>query len=542
MHMHPIVFTVIALTCAASVYGLYMRAAIGFFSSELRDAHAHESVIIRSKTYSVVDGGVTGCGIWPTCHLRVLETAYARELALRSPIFGISGVDPRLLNANTDKLKKATAMLADAQSDPTDAELVRTSLYPIAFLRTLATLEESRQSFVATGSDEDGTRYEAALEETAAQGQKDASGLQSAFVHYATTSVQFSMFGGTITTATLISSLGAIEKRMRETRDSVQRRIACVHGAPLSCSRGALEISLLPVANPQSENAKQGADNAREVRSILEEAYPPTFKQTRIQVSLASSTCVSMLEGPYYFLAVKPQYAENTRPLQFINVIMSAPTINNAVPIVSYFHNRYGATLVPTNPMAFYICPDIGIDLGTIRAVIATTELAKKCPRFAPQERAVFLSSQDLDERIARQYLRAVLNEVTATKEASESELNDTISVLNMFYERSGGLDHLVGEIATIDAGDAQARRNGVPFDVSAKTLFLTHTAFPSLFLGGNNSAGTTQLNLRNRDQKNFAGLIAYYNLRYSSIRATIPRKQIIHDLRAFAAFEQDHI
>ena len=119
--------------------------------------------------------------------------------------------------------------------------------------------------------------------------------------------------------------------------------------------------------------------------------------------------------------------------------------------------------------------------------------------------------------------------------DAAEKELG---AVLNMWRERNGGLDVLVSLIVSVNNQDMKLSARGVPFDLSARTLFLTHSAFPSLFLALSPRTGVSPITLRETTSTDASSIRADV-IPYTELVRTVPREKIVHDFEAFLSFEE---
>ena len=73
-------------------------------------------------------------------------------VAKNNPPFGMEGVDLERLSREVQKLERAIPPLADIYGEPADKKIIMRALHPLAFLKMLPALEESRRAFTADPS------------------------------------------------------------------------------------------------------------------------------------------------------------------------------------------------------------------------------------------------------------------------------------------------------------------------------------------------------------------------------------------------------
>ena len=504
------------------------RAAT-FFAAALRNANISESVSVGGIEYEVNDGVISSANksLSAFNRYRVLRLAYELALVRRAPLFGIAGVDPQELTTAVQQLSVAQGALADAQVSPRDALLVRQALYPVDFLNDLASLEHSRLAFIASGSDLDATRYEIALKKTIFDGISNAKRFRDAFNEEAgTDQFKFPTLGGTISRATLFNSIAVMNSRFIASVALLQEREHCLSGNTSSCRPQELDLT-----SPENDRVDVNATSPAPQSTL------PSDQGGTTNLLLSQSSCLGMLPGPYVFSYGNPS-GTHRMPLWFSGDSFFTPTAGIAGATMQYLRQQQHIEYSLVNPLEFYICPDVLSDIGSAYALLSTVKFAQAHPEFAKMQRASLLSHAAFRETDALAYLREATAEITAEKlpesDAAQSGLEN---LLNLWREQSAGLDMLVSTMAQVDKQDAGLHAQGVPFDVSAKTLFLTHSAFPSLMLTQNLSAGTSTISLREADAVDFA-LLSLHMIPYSTLLKTVPREQLTHDLNTFLSFE----
>lgn len=101
-------------------------------------------------------------------------------LATTNPPFGLAGVDLVRLADSVNRLEQSIPPLAAVYDDPADAKIIRGSIHPVAFLKTLLALEESRREFVSDPSQMRRAAYWRNLKVTAGTYEKDIAAWRGA--------------------------------------------------------------------------------------------------------------------------------------------------------------------------------------------------------------------------------------------------------------------------------------------------------------------------------------------------------------------------
>ncbi len=526
------IYGISAALVVCAIIGLWIhasaarRVASDYLASALKEANISETVTVGGAPYSVTDGIVSPASS-EAIRFRVLRTTYALMLARRSPILGIAGVDPSSLMRSVDSLSAARIALANRQKIPDAKNAVRTSLYPIGFISDLASLEKKRLLFIGSGSDSDEISYERALQKAAMDGGAEALQFQTALVGaIGTSTLRFPTLGGTITQDTLFGSATAIRTRFSEIDSQIRERNRCLSGYPAYCHVADIQLA-----------APAQTANIASTTSIASKTYTGIIPVIEMNIALASSTCFAEVPSPYLF-SVGSTTGFGRMPIWYGGNSYFAPTQHSYGATMAYLHNKLDIDYSLVNPMAFYICPDVLQDISDVYAVRRTVQFAQTHAQYAPLQRKALLSERIYTQSIAIDYLSAVVAEIeTQKKSESGPQLSALEEVLNIWTERSSGLDMLVSTIAAVDGTDVNLHANNVPFNIDARTLFLTHSAFPSLFLAQNRSAGRTTISLRTHSRADQAAL-APNMIPLNVLNKTVSQSKIFHDINAFLIFE----
>ncbi len=516
---------------ATTLLSWRMHRAGDFFAQALAQNRIRQDVLLGGVQYTVDNGLVTKAGaqVNAISSYKALKLAYEVTLARRSPLFGISGTEPSNLHAAVRELTEAVRQLTIVQATDFERAAIE-GLYPTNFLATLATLEEARLSFITSASDTDAARYRDALKGTRASALADVSIFAKGYEQLvpAPDPSRFPTLGGTITAEGMRTSIGMLASRFEDAGTRIDARERCVNGNVSWCD--ASDIALwMP------------SEQAQLVGSLFH--YPllgsnRTAMHEDTHVALAHSVCLATEPAPYVFT-----YGDLSRasrlPASFTGNFFYMSTAGYASTTIQYLRDTLDIQYSLINPIQFYICPDVLSDIARVHSIVQTVQFAKMHPTLAPAERNDLLSGTTFQEPEAVAYLRQAVSDAESKMVIeSDATMHELETLLNMWRERSATLDALVSAIAKVSETDAGARKSGIPFDVSARTLMRSHTAFPSLFLAHNPSAGSSPLPLREVTSEDDRTELTKRLLRFSELRKTVPRDELMNDLQAYLSFE----
>ena len=464
----------------------YGAHAYLFFAKELRNENVSESVRIGNRTYTV-DKGVVFSGdarIGGLTALRALRVAYAKTFAGRSPLLGLEGTDPDALRANTTLLKKTTDEIALLQKTNEDAGFIRNALYPFDFLYALSSLESARKHFIASGSESDLRMYMRSFNAVFTSGTQDSKKLLDAFVYETRSndSPKIVGFSGTITATSSNISLASVPDALTRVKEQATRRSRCLSGITWMCP------ALSPLAIPESKTPQLSGTNGgsrntfeKQIGSILRSvAATTTYDMLFAPVRLERSACLTSLPSPYH-VETSIILQKNFNLLRYVDDMYFIPTAGESGPVPRFLRDEYGLRYLKINPMTFYLCPYLIEDISVAHATLQAAALAKNYSDIPNSHRTPLLSGVP-DSKDAVAYIREAIG-LTKRESVPADYRREVLSVSLIFTQQSAGLDAVVAQIAYINAHDLTLAKEGLPFDLSAKTLFHTHTAAPSLFL-----------------------------------------------------------
>ncbi len=531
----------LACVAFALVAGLCLGYARGvssaqYYATELASLRASETISVNGHAYRIENGSVSG--VPAKDRGRVLRTAYALELARRFPLMNISGTDPTRLRDAAGRLAASASIIANLPRAPGEEHLDRATmiaaLYPTRFLESLAESEQARQAFLKSGTEESSRQYDASLERAVRAGQADIRTFKDAFMQAARgkEGKGISDVGGTIALNLLVQAIDAIEGNFSRTQKALLYRRLCLQGFVAHCDARGLDISFaLGGASPPLPAQKIA--EALSIRGIFAASQAKSSLGDRIMVITASSTCLSTVQGPYFFSAPAKAESGGSYLPYFLGDIFFTSTKGDA-PTINYLRDDLGMSYSFVNPLTYYRCPDVGIDISNVYATNLTRRFIKdtygdldSLPGIPAME-----FGQNLDTYLAQadaeRFLRYAL-------EHDPERKPQVLELLLAFKNRSAGLDRLAENIADIQESHLRAYAKGLSADFSLQFLFLVQSAFPSLFQAYNPSfLAPASVPLRSGEADDRMKIY-----RYSELRATVPTESIVHDLKGYFSLER---
>lgn len=452
----------------------------------------------------------------PAVDFETVRNTYARTLLSRNPQFGIAGVNVNSLRTNINSLEELLHHAAALQTNYTDTKNLL-QLYPTGFLRLLADTEEARGIFILSGNSDDLHAYEQTLTQMLYRGKRDARYFRKTLKEYLAQKGSFSISGptGTVSRDDMQRQSELIETRMQESIAKFIKRKACFAGKVSQCDTNDLAQELPADILPQTGNYAL----AQDIIGLRKTALPTIPVGNLV---LQSSVCMG---EPSYFLA-----HDSSPILVYVGDILFRSTRTTQGPMNQYLLTSRDITYTYLNPLQFYICPHVLADMSLSRAIQETYTYAKQNNIAIPSSYAA--PTQAMNERDAVAYVRTWNHSLPT----DVPDQNEQTLLLRMWRERSAGLEYLIQNIASTTQTDLLLKNQGAPFDLNAATLFVTHAAFPSLFLMHNKSAGQSTYyppTSRAKDRN------SYYEplLRYSTAD-TATRRAMAQNLTLFFRFE----
>lgn len=474
----------------AGIFYWNQSYAASFYADALADAAPYETIVIGDLSYVVDHGAVVldGKPVSGWRRSRVLSLAYEKALAEHSPVLALPGVRPEKLLSAVALLKDEQERLALSQNNVTEANLVRTSLYPIQFLQSAASLEEARQTFITTGNASDAARYRGLLKSTLDIYQRDLVRFRSAFQSVVpATTTAYGTNTYIIDYSGMSGALAVLEDGVAQMRSTLRMRLLCTHGMTIVCDRDNLHFADTPSL---TQETVADPSMTTDVTNLYEAAGFPVSDAPSI--TLASSSCIpSNTPATFSFIRYGTSAADQyLTPLFTGDILFIKSALYGSAPFYQYFHDN-GISYVPVDPLTYYECPETSHDFASALSVLEIIRFAKK------YDLSQYLTYPDADtirplrnrllgttphESDAVAYISGLRKVLPSTKETTS--LHRTLDELSLaFSYKTAGLTELISTIVQFEGGNRLIAKHGVTFDTSARNLFYIRSGFGSLFL-----------------------------------------------------------
>ncbi|MEK7628886.1 MAG: hypothetical protein AAB421_05765 [Patescibacteria group bacterium] len=458
-------------------------------------------------------------------------TALAREVRLE-PLFAISGTDPDKLRRAISNLETATSKLSELQKTNTEMRYVQESLYPIQFLYSLANLEETRLALIASPSNANAIAYERSLMYTIREGAR--ANMRFARAIRGLTRLSLSKtpdlysLAGLITKDSFEKAALANRERFRTATYIAYRRWIC--RITQLCFQNDTSPFLSKDLPPPPQDSADPLYIKRVEDFFLLTKIVATSTPEKISIILSQSACIRELPAPYHYLLFAEKKVRSRDTVHFTNDIFFTPTEKRPGAILALLAEQ-GINHAIVRPLLFYQCPESQYDLGMLSAIKNTLAIAKKSPGVAPVTRARLFNAPS--DTMAFKYVHAALQEkdLTPDKKLVYEE------ILLQLEARNTRFDVLIQEIATvIDTRASQVARD-VPFELNALNMFLTHSAFSSLFLTHDTSVIKEVATLTERAPQYLAEYEATH-ARFSELQFTVGVDALVRASTALRKFD----
>lgn len=498
------ILILLAFAALDQVHSKYDARAIQFFSGALARASIDETVSVHGVTYEVKNGVVLQ-GDERVEDLDALRLAYEKATARRNPLISLAGTDPDDMDRALATLEEAQRELSGVQSDPNSARLVASSLYPIGFLRDAAELERDRNDFLANGTAEAATVYEAQLRLTISDYLNELSRYKSAFERSVPTTMRsYSTAGLLIDRQSSLHALDALTLGMEGTKREYNSRLGCFMGAITSCDDSMIALSHIASSSDPDLTAAERTQVA-EVRGILGATLPITHDPRPITnatiVQLDDTACGASSDMlPLFINVIGHSWIDGSRlaaPILVSDMRLNRTTELNSIPFESYFAKR-NITYVLSDPTSHYECPYVENDFATLSAVQEIAQMAASeplSPYADPNERPAVeaierrLSSPALiTESDARAYVNAAID-LANSPDASREMKNEAAQMMLLLRYTGSGFPDMIDKVAETERRNVFAlTAHNVPVDLHADTLFYYRSAFFLFFMATNQS------------------------------------------------------
>lgn len=525
--MRKLALFIVMLSLVALVlfeYGRSVRTeSADYFQNELERLHFSGTVDVRGESYVFTDGRLQGADLDSAQNYAAMRLAYAAMLARIDPLFGYPAEDTAQLRDAIDDIERSLAKLTDIQEGPRDAAAIRV-LYPIYFMRNVADMEDARRAFINLPSE---TTYRAYRREqlVALRTGARAADSFSATVQEYVGDEQFRIivFGGQITNESLLNGSLGISKRFDDLRSNYLSLTLCLRGRTAECPAMRETVSTgIPVPHT-------GEENVREIMGLMGEAYGATFEKADVIAGTGKSVCFANLSGPYYMHFTDDTSSSPIR-LKYRKDLYFVKTEGSRGGTLQYMADARNITYSRFEPTTYYYCPDIAYDIRTSLGIIRSAQFAREHGHVAQSNRDNLLS-----DFVYEDDARAYIDDALSSRDLNPDERRE-LERISLMIRHGGMLDIIAREIADVLAVDLRFKDENVPFDLSAKNLFRTHSAFTSLFLALDESAHAHMVRAIEAPEKSDRG--ASRIERYSDLKRRLSRDEIVRIIRASADFE----
>lgn len=524
----------VLLIGGAGLWYVSHLSAASFYADELGKAHVYEHVVIGNASYIVDRGTVThnGTPVPRRQSFRVLSLAYEKVLAERSPLLALPGVQPDRLMAAVVLLKDQQEQFARSQKDTEEADLVRSSLFPIQFLESAAALEQARKTFIGTGNAADAARYRSLLKSTAHAYTHDLEQFRVAFQAVVPTNVPaYGTDTYIIDYSGTTRALDMLEDGIEKMKRTLWMRTLCRHGMTGACNPDEIQ---LPETQSSGEEAVPDLKMIREVTALYKAAGFRLSDEP--SVTLTSSSCIPN-GAPATFSFIRygtPGDNQYLTPLFTGDILFIQSASYGSAPFYQYFKDN-GISYVPVDPLTFYECPEASRDFASTRSVLEIIRFAKE------HDPSLYLIDSDLGtisvlrnrllgtmvyERDAEAYMSALRTALPLTQQTeSLRRILDELFLASSY--KTAGLTEFVSTIVQFEEGNRLIAKRGVSFDTGARNLFYIRSGFGSLFLITspavlNASTSPFRVNTMTKSQKPY---VQYSGIKTGpGIRATIQK------------------
>lgn len=458
--------------------------------------------------------------LWSTREQLVVPPEYAIQILRTDPVLSLPGTDIPTLRHDIADLEKVRDGLRIAQTNEDDREMVN-DLFPIAFLRALADTEEQRRRALATGSPTDIHRYFRNAEKTLALRTSERDLFAQAFdALRPEKQFRFPTLGGSISTDSLSATLEEIQNDTTLLGAKLHAQKKCIYVDPDTCDESWHAASIesaeeIPDAIPQK---------VRDVEAFRRDVVPSRPEAPAIIV-LRKSTCLGSYTNPQYFAL----WYKDDFYYSFVSDIFFTDLAHLDAPYPRHQRENLGLTYAFAIPQTFYQCPDLGKEAGLFHALALTLLFAESHNDIAVAERSHLLASHAIDLTEIHAYLDAIEAEAKEDSPTREQIADIELALRN---ENSGIEYVLEGMTRTLSTNLEHVKAN-IPVDISVRTLFLTHSAFPSLFFAHAPARIPDTLRMSSPDDEKNYFQLSHLRM-YSDLISIVSPDLLRSDMRTF--------
>lgn len=486
------------------------REATLFFEQALAKAHVSDVVEWHGKSYEVHGASVYDADshvLLSTHTLPLLELAYQKTIARRSPLLAIPGEDMERLRGAISKLEWAQHSFVASAKTPEEKSALA-NLYPVRFLSALAATEDARRAFVASGSDTDAFAYNAVLQTALSVYQADLMRFRYSFNRAVSNSdITYATADALVNRGALESAFEQLHEALLTIKSRIQRRSQCARGNTHVCDTNDLTYPSADIVLKVEIDSASLA-TVRQLQSLVASAFNNPEILTSPLVVLPDNVCSADSPGKPIFVLYEKVFAGEAVPAPlFLGDARFIKTDSALSPFLQYFVS-HGVSYLWYPPQTHYKCLLVQSDTSTLLATLAVQKLISESPlsiyakdsELASDLRAIeyrFTHGNSLQEADAIDYLTLA---ASLGDSLPESEAAGVESLTLQFKYKTGGLGETIRKLALIEHANLTLSLRGIPNDVSVPRLFFSESGFLPLFLGDNGSFidGTRRLMPRN--------------------------------------------
>ncbi len=473
MRRRAVPFVLVGLICLTLISITLSRtqsAASRFFSEALRTHNVSADVTVHERILTVRAGEVTfeGGPVSDADAFEALRLTYARTLAERSPLFALPGTSPSDLNYAVDELRRTANQLADIQKNAASADLIRSSLYPLDFLRKAASAEAARIAFVNTADAIHEQAYYDAVRKEFTSYILGIQNFRRGVIRAVPDSIPpYVAAGKLVSKEALLSALQNLETGAKKMMGVFDARTTCLRGYTSHCNPQNLSLPTLPepIANTISNDSIQTASSIQSMyrkMGIDDQPLPAPL------IVLSQSVCASDFPNPPIYHVMVPNLASDVPPFRRGAYIGDIRLIDiSAYGNIPFYHDLQsrGIRFVLSPPLLHYECMEEARDLS---AILFTEDVMREA---SPTSR-VYYESEAV--RIANNRARA----------GDPDGIRYILSAQN----HSSRFDQTLRDISWIEQTNMGLMKGGVGADLRTYNLFFSRSGFASLFAAGNPS------------------------------------------------------
>lgn len=512
------------------------------------------SIILEGNVYEIRDTLVFQNGEQMSLlkSVPVLRTAYYIVLNRLDPIFALEGTDPILFKESVENLEHSLDEYASLFG-AAEERIVRTGLYPLNFLASVANLEKARQQMLQYPGLESVHSYNRELKRTLKVYRKEIKTAKHIFLNFRgyrenqeyngtkNNSVSFYFFSGYTNIDLLYNFFFRLEEYALTQEKKRAERQLCLTGFISYC------IDLTDILKKTSKESPTDtpivSKNALEIRDILSLYNNTTAGEKSPIVIFPDSKCFPEF-SPVYFDAqkIKTDSSKDIFELTLLNDIYFYDARNARGPYLNLLKDA-GADFLYQPVTNMYLCPDMAEYMTDASTILGVYALLLKNPLFKNKELhyeemgtlAFFenkiaggevLYKPDID------FFMGMLSEFVSTHGEkallsifSREEILSIEQMLLLSKARSHNMDGLINAIVEQNVIVKELKETGSP--LSAESLLISRGyPFITFFVFNNNFYGTAEdsfLTYEPKTKGNF-DLVSYNN----SLRNTFTLPEIL--------------